>query len=251
MNPPPPKPPPFSLLSLEDPLFLLNSLASLGAITSSCTHEINNPLGIILGYTQSLLASPKITLDSREDLLVIEEEALRCAQMVQNLMLFNKKKAEEPSFYSLNTLLHSVQTLVSYLLLKKQIQIHQELSSADYEIWGEERILQHLFLNLFLYLIQGLLPGSSLWIQGELKKPWISLNFKYQKESISTEFDPKYLEEEHLLASIQQGFFGLLMLRRLVEGSQGKCSFVKNSHFAFFQIRFPYKIRPPVESHYE
>jgi signal transduction histidine kinase len=47
-------------------------------------HEINNPLGVILGYTRLLQKRADGPL--REDLAVIEEEALRCKDIVEGLL---------------------------------------------------------------------------------------------------------------------------------------------------------------------
>jgi signal transduction histidine kinase len=47
-------------------------------------HEINNPLGVILGYTRLLEKRAQGSL--REDLAVIEEEALRCKEIVEGLL---------------------------------------------------------------------------------------------------------------------------------------------------------------------
>lgn len=64
--------------------------AELGTISSSIAHELNNPLGGILTYTQLI----KMDLDSRDpiypDIVEIEKGALRCRDIIQNMLIFTR-----------------------------------------------------------------------------------------------------------------------------------------------------------------
>lgn len=64
--------------------------AELGTISSSIAHELNNPLGGILTYTQLI----KMDLDSRDpifpDIIEIEKGALRCRDIIQNMLIFTR-----------------------------------------------------------------------------------------------------------------------------------------------------------------
>lgn len=59
-------------------------LASIGQVASGVAHEINNPLGVILGYTKVLRSDP--TLRDRDELTIIEDELRQCQRIIAGLL---------------------------------------------------------------------------------------------------------------------------------------------------------------------
>lgn len=83
-------------LKMEKQIIERARLAELGTISSSIAHELNNPLGGILTYTQLL----KMEMDSRdplyEDIVEIEKGALRCKDIIQNMLVFTRNPEVDP-----------------------------------------------------------------------------------------------------------------------------------------------------------
>ncbi|MFL5264402.1 MAG: ATP-binding protein [Anaeromyxobacteraceae bacterium] len=59
-------------------------LAGVGRLAAGVAHEINKPLAVILGYVRLMRKRADASLD--EDLAVIEEEALRCKDIIEGLL---------------------------------------------------------------------------------------------------------------------------------------------------------------------
>ncbi|HEU4381982.1 MAG TPA: ATP-binding protein [Anaeromyxobacteraceae bacterium] len=73
-----------SLKEHQERLVQSEKLAGIGRLAAGVAHEINNPLGVILGYTRLLRKRAQGPL--AEDLAVIEEETLRSLEIVDGLL---------------------------------------------------------------------------------------------------------------------------------------------------------------------
>jgi signal transduction histidine kinase len=109
----------------------INELSVIGA---SLAHEINNPLGIILSYTQLLLQSLDETAPPalKEDLLLIEERAKHLKQLVETWLGFARLKLGNLTEKPERVLLTSLR--LAYLS-----------HYVDEELWQEKHIKIELF----------------------------------------------------------------------------------------------------------
>jgi two-component system NtrC family sensor kinase len=73
-----------SLKEQQHQLIQSEKLAGIGRMAAGIAHEINNPLTVILGYVKLLRRSPAAELEG--DLAIIEDEAERCRQVVEDLL---------------------------------------------------------------------------------------------------------------------------------------------------------------------
>ncbi len=105
----------------QSELIHIERLASLGKLSSSVAHEINNPLSGILVYTKlvhKLLSNPNLTDEKKEVMLkhlkMIEAETKRCGDIVKGLLDFSKKDQEDFEPKHLHEILHETHSLMSH-----------------------------------------------------------------------------------------------------------------------------------------
>ncbi|MBK6345792.1 MAG: HAMP domain-containing protein [Bacteroidales bacterium] len=105
----------------QNELMHIERLASLGKLSSSVAHEINNPLSGILVYTKlvhKLLSNPELTEEKKELMLkqlkLIEAETKRCGDIVKGLLDFSKKDQEDFEPLHLHVILHETYELMSH-----------------------------------------------------------------------------------------------------------------------------------------
>ena len=77
--------------NMEQQLLQADKLASIGQLAAGVAHEINNPLGLILGYTQLLIRNSSDASQNLEDLRTIEKQARNCKVIVQALLNFARR----------------------------------------------------------------------------------------------------------------------------------------------------------------
>jgi signal transduction histidine kinase/FixJ family two-component response regulator len=88
------------LQTTQNSLIRSEKLNAMGRVVAGIAHEINNPLAVIMGNAQMILAGGRVNGDDRTDLQGVVEHARRCRDIVRNLLEFaggreQKKEALE------------------------------------------------------------------------------------------------------------------------------------------------------------
>lgn len=124
----------------------LNAIGDLGA---GVAHELNNPLGGILGLTQLLLRRKKEGDPDLQFLGRIEEEAKRCKTITDNLLRFSEQQgAEHREPLRLERVLDKALDLIDSRLVKQRVTIDRDYQVGAPRILGSEARLQRAFLNV-------------------------------------------------------------------------------------------------------
>ena len=79
------------LANAQQALVQSEKLASMGQLAAGIAHEVNNPLGVVLLYSQLLLEECDPKAEQYEDLKKIAEQADRCKKIVSGLLNFARK----------------------------------------------------------------------------------------------------------------------------------------------------------------
>jgi two-component system, NtrC family, sensor kinase len=105
----------------QNELIHIERIASLGKLSSSVAHEINNPLSGILVYTKLIhkqLSSPDLNETKKEAMLkhlkLIENETKRCGEIVKGLLDFSKKDQEDFESKHLHKILQDTYDLMMH-----------------------------------------------------------------------------------------------------------------------------------------
>jgi C4-dicarboxylate-specific signal transduction histidine kinase len=92
------------LTSMREALKQSEKLAHMGQLSAGIAHELNNPLGVVIMYSNILLDESPEESPVREDLNLIVEQAARCKKIVANLLNFARKNQVNHQLISLKDL---------------------------------------------------------------------------------------------------------------------------------------------------
>ena len=133
---------------------------TLGAMTASIAHEINQPLSAIVANGNAglrWLARKDSNLDEvQEALQRIVDDGLRAADIITSIRGLFRKDSHEKLQLSVNDLVHEVLRLIHGDLERRQIILRSELHDALPKITGERVSLQQVLLNLIMNAIEAM-----------------------------------------------------------------------------------------------
>lgn len=132
-------------------------LASLGQLSASVAHEINNPVAGVLNLAmllQRLLKDdgvPQERLpDFRKYLAQIVAETSRVGRIVSDLLAFSRRSSPHRAPTDLNEIVRSTVSLIGHKLKLSNVKLHEDLSRDLPHISCDKSQLQQVVLNLVM-----------------------------------------------------------------------------------------------------
>jgi PAS domain S-box-containing protein len=132
---------------MEQQIIQSERLAAMGQMIGGFAHELNNPLTSILGVAD-LLQDDETSPAVRKQLGILQQQARRAADIVQNLMYFSRPPSPGRSRINLSELMQRTLALHSYSLRKNNITVDFLPEASLPEVSGDPHQLMQVFLNL-------------------------------------------------------------------------------------------------------
>jgi two-component system NtrC family sensor kinase len=134
---------------LEQQIIQSERLAAMGQMIGGFAHELNNPLTSILGMSE-LLQETHPNEAVRKQLVILQQQARRAAEIVQNLQYFARPPAPGRSQVNVNEIVQRTVQMQAYPLRKSNITVDFLEEPSIPAIVADPNQLMQVFLNLLL-----------------------------------------------------------------------------------------------------
>ena len=190
------------LQKMHQQLAKTEKLTALGEMAAGVAHEINNPLGGILLYSNLVLEDIPEDSPARENMQKIVYQTNRCKEIVQSLLDFARTPTGDMLHLQINQAINTALKLVRDQSMFHGIEIETHLAEDLPEVIGDRSRLEEVFLNLFINAADAMKGSGKLSIvtglgTNNLIRIFISDTGKgIDEEHISHIFEPFFTTKE-------------------------------------------------------
>ena len=139
-------------------------LSSLGRLAAGVAHEVGNPIGAVLGYTNLLMDHVAGNTEAMDYLGRIEKEVTRIDIIVRELLDFSRPSPAEPAPLDVNALIAESTSFLTGQSLMASIKIESQLEQRVGMVWADADQLKQVLINLMLNACDAMEQGGVLTV---------------------------------------------------------------------------------------
>jgi len=163
---------------LQEQLRHADRLATIGQLSAGVAHELNEPIGSILGFAQLIQKYPKLSEQVKQDIEKIMKASLHAREVVKKLMLFARQLPPQKTRVNLNQIVDESLYFLESRCAKEGIKVVRLLSSDLPEITADPAQMTQVLVNIAVNAIQAMPNGGSLTIQTNASDKFVSLTIE-------------------------------------------------------------------------
>lgn len=207
---------------LETSLAQQNKMASLGVLSSGVAHEINNPLGVILGYAAHLESKMDPDDPGFKYIQEIKRESKRCKNIVQDLLSYARVPKPALEATDINALLEQIVDFAAHHTDMDAVTIDTVFDLQIPRIWVDGDQIRQVAMNLMLNAGAAMPERGRLLVGTALDEDgWVKLTFQDSGSGIAPENLEKIFEPFFTTKTRGTGL-GLAITRTIVEQHGGR-----------------------------
>jgi two-component system, NtrC family, sensor kinase len=186
-----------------------DKMTSLGKLSASVVHEINNPLTGVLNFVklmQAMLSEGKPSQADLEDirkyLSMVYAETIRVSRTLTDLLAFSRKARPQFQPVNLNEVIDETISLIGNQMLLQQITIEPHLDGGLQPVLADRGQMKQVLVNLFLNAQEAMPQGGVLTVETRNARRNVRMRVADQgrgipKESLPHIFEPFFTTKKN------------------------------------------------------
>ena len=176
--------------ALEEQFRQAQKMEAMGRLAGGISHDFNNILGVIIGYSDLLLTTLRPEDPLRRRVEEIKKAGQRAASLTRQMLAFSRKQVLTPKVLDLNTVVSETSKMLTRLL-GEDVELTTKLNPALARIKADPTQIEQVIMNLAINARDAMPNGGKLLI-----------------ETTNTELDQSYSQQHHI--ALQPGSYVLL-----------------------------------------
>jgi two-component system NtrC family sensor kinase len=198
------------LKEAQEQVIRTEKLASLGKLSATIAHEINNPLAAVLNYTRligKLIARDRFTPERLKDISrylgTMESETAKCGEVVKSLLAFSRQSGTNFKAHRMEKIIDRALILIAHDLEMKEIRVKKEIAPRLPKVLCDLRQMQQALLNLMSNASEAMTKGGTLTVAASRSKDKGFLEIRVSdtgcgipEEDVKNIFEPFFTTKE-------------------------------------------------------
>ena len=229
-------------------------LSALGEVSAGISHEINNPLGVILGRVEMLqdhLKQGSVDLEFlKKSLQQIEETALRIESIIKSMRVFahggnSDGVTRTDEVFSPQELLRMIHNLVSEKFQKAQVELSVRGFDQDRSIVGSSTFMLQIAVNLLSNAFDAVCDlhkgRKQVFLSLFIEEGFWVLEVRDSGPGIPREIRDKIFQPFFTTKAVRSGTgLGLSLSRAMAQKMGGDLEWDKEAAETTFKVRIPF-----------
>ncbi len=215
------------LTTMQNALKQSEKLAHMGQLSAGIAHELNNPLGVVIMYSNILIDECTPDNPVRQDLELIAEQAARCKKIVGGLLNFARKNQVNRQYINVREL---AEASVSGVIVPETIKVTVDDRTTDPNASIDAEQMTQVLTNLIKNAVDAMPEGGTIEICLEDTVSDVIFNVSDTGSGIRDEDRPKIFEPFFTTKSIGKGTgLGLATTYGIVKMHKGQITVETNN----------------------
>jgi Signal transduction histidine kinase len=208
---------------LESKLQHVERLAFVGELSAGIAHELNEPLGRILGFAQLIRKGGPLSAQQNEDVERIIKASLLTREIIKKLMLFSRQMPQQLTSVNLNEVVENILYFIDVGYPKDSIHVESMLDKSLPEIQADAVQMSQVLVNLITNAVHAMPKGGTLTIKTSHKGEYVKLRVIDTGMGMSKETKSRLFEPFFTTKPLGQGTgLGLSVVHGIVESHGGR-----------------------------